>query len=79
MRLVAEGGYRFLEFHDLRRPQPPLNPLAQLLGILTTGQPRTGWMNFINALVGIPMQPQEKDYDLNLNGFACRMGVKFGF
>ena len=89
LRLVAEGGYRFLEFHKLSRPEPPLNPLAQLLGIWTTGQPRTGdndrngWMNFINALLkqslGIPMQPQEKYYDLNLNGFTCRMAVKFGF
>lgn len=89
LRLVAEGGYRFLEFQKLRRPQPPLNPLAQLLGIWTIGQPRTGgddrtgWLNFINALfgqaLGIPMQPQERYYDLNLNGFTCRLGVKFGF
>jgi len=74
LRLVAEGGYRFLEFHKLSRPEVPINLLDQLL---------SGWRNFINALMGrsldIPTQPQEKYYDLNLNGFTCRMGVKFGF
>jgi len=83
LRLVAEGGYRFLEFRKLRRPDPPITPLARLLEIWTSGQPRSDWQNFINALVGeslyIFTQPQEKYYDLNLNGLNCRLGVKFGF
>jgi len=83
LRLVADGGYRFVEFRDLRHPETSSNYWARLLGLDSDASSRSGWGRligeFFDGMFGRPVREEETRYDLSLNGFNCRMGVKFGF
>lgn len=83
LRLMAEGGYRFVEFRKLKHPDPPLNPWLELLGLCPDSRSRTGLGKLIGELLdqafGLPQRTEDRYYDLNMNGFNCRLGVKFGF
>jgi len=83
LRVFAEGGYRFVEFRGLKHPALPENPWLDLLGEWADGQSRTGWGHMFGAFIDQARRQrqlaQEQTYDLNLNGAAGRLGVKFGF
>jgi opacity protein-like surface antigen len=83
LRLIGEGSYRFVEFHELRHPESATNLWAELLGLGTDSWSRTGWgkliSEFLDQTFGRNGRTEETHYNLNLNGFNCRLGVKFGF
>ena len=89
LHLVAEGGYRFVEFKGLKRPQPRSNPL-DLGRPWLIDKPITNWNNrdiyarmrgLLRSLPGWgrPGELQTAPFSMNLNGFSFRLGLKFGF
>jgi opacity protein-like surface antigen len=67
MRLVAQGGYRFVSFTGLRF-QRSLGPLAMVSDMFGLG----GLMNTIAGFL------QPRPVDVRLNGFSLTAGVRFG-
>ncbi len=90
LRLVAEGGYRFAEFHGLMKPlsqtQTAVEDLLNIieaLGRRFNASDSDAWQRFLNAFQnGTFDQPQENrrnSSSLNLNDFAFRLALKLGF
>jgi len=86
VNLVAEGSYRFAEFKGLRTPQPQprmplvdsllagLRPLLDARGA-DLGPVLDGLRRMVMPWTN-PAPP--RPVDVNINGFSCRVGVKFG-
>jgi hypothetical protein len=67
MRLVAQGGYRFVAFNGLKFERP--------LGVLDFLAAASGVGNLVSFLAPL-LQP--KPVDVRLNGFSLSAGVRFG-
>jgi len=89
VRLVAEGGYRFVRFNRLRRLASGVSPylgLTKITDITFPGgnrnesgrSPVTIFADWLKALTGPQSIPTET-YSLDLNGFSCRAGLKLSF
>jgi hypothetical protein len=90
LQLVAEGGYRFAEFHGLVKPlsqtqtavEDLLN-IVEALGRRFNASDNDAWQRLLNSLQsGAFCQPQENrrnSSSLNLNDFAFRLALKLGF
>jgi hypothetical protein len=79
IQVAAEGGYRFVRFHGFETP--PVYPTILLDGGLNDVAGL--WENWIrrggNALLNRFFAPgPPRRFDINLNGFSCRVGLKFG-
>jgi hypothetical protein len=78
IQITAEGGYRFARFHGFAAPR--VNPTLRLDDLNADAGPfenmiRRGMAVLLNDLFA-PETPRR--YNVNLNGFTCRLGVKFG-
>jgi hypothetical protein len=90
LQLVAEGGYRFAEFHGLVKPlsqtqtavEDLLN-IVEALGRRFNSSDNDAWQRLLNSLQsGAFCQPQENrrnSSSLNLNDLAFRLALKLGF
>lgn len=78
IQLIAEAGYRFVEFQNLLVPVD--NPLLMLANLVNSMLPRdVGRIaEYLNGtLVTLAPKPT-RAIDMNLGGLSVRMGVKFG-
>lgn len=74
IQVTAEGGYRFVRFHGFEAPR--VNPTI----LLGDAGPLENWIRRgMNALINGFFAPEPpRRFDISLNGFSCRLGLKFG-
>jgi len=89
LQLVAEGGYRFAEFHGLLNPpsqtQTAVENLLNIfeeLGRRFNPSDSGAWQRFVNSFqsgtLGQPQENRRNFSSLNLNDFTFRLALKLG-